>query len=94
MNWLGTRFAVSGDRLLDSFAPDLSHAAHRALERLGVEIVWDNRVVEIDANGVFTRDPTGTIRRINAYTVLFGPADRGRTRAVRSAGYGYAAAGI
>jgi len=66
----------SGDRLLDSFAPDLSSAARRALERLGVEIAWGNRVVEIDANGVVTRDAAGAMQRINAHTVLWAAGVR------------------
>ena len=66
----------SGDRLLDSFAPDLSSAARRALERLGVEIACGNRVVEIDANGVVTRDAAGAMQRINAHTVLWAAGVR------------------
>lgn len=66
----------SGDRLLDSFAPDLSLAARRALDRLGVEIAWGNRVVEIDTNGVTTRDAAGETRRINTRTVLWAAGVR------------------
>lgn len=53
----------SGDRLLDVFAPDLSAAAARALDGLGVEITWETRVVEIESANVVTRDAGGTFRR-------------------------------
>lgn len=66
----------SGDRLLDAFAPDLSAAATRALEELGVEILWETRVVEIDTAGVMTRDKGGTTRTIAAGTVIWAAGVR------------------
>jgi len=66
----------SGDRLLDAFAPDLSAAAARALEGLGVEILWGTKVVEIESTGVVTRDTQGTTRRIAADTVIWAAGVR------------------
>jgi len=66
----------SGDRLLDAFAPDLSASAARALEGLGVEILWGTRVVEIEPGGVVTRDAEGTTRRIAAATVVWAAGVR------------------
>ena len=66
----------SGDRLLDSFAPDLSRAARRGLERLGGEIAWGTRVVDIGPDHVVTRDGSGTTRRIDAGTVIWAAGVR------------------
>ncbi|HEY0748278.1 MAG TPA: NAD(P)/FAD-dependent oxidoreductase [Steroidobacteraceae bacterium] len=42
----------AGPRILPSFAPDLSAYAHRALERLGVEVQLNSAVTDCNANGV------------------------------------------
>ena len=42
----------AGPRILPSFAPDLSAYAHRALERLGVEVQLGSAVTDCNANGV------------------------------------------
>ncbi|MEA3139892.1 MAG: hypothetical protein QOK23_2061 [Gammaproteobacteria bacterium] len=42
----------AGPRILPSFAPDLSAYAHRALERLGVEVQVNRAVTDCNANGV------------------------------------------
>ncbi|HEY0803261.1 MAG TPA: NAD(P)/FAD-dependent oxidoreductase [Steroidobacteraceae bacterium] len=42
----------AGPRLLPSFAPDLSAYAHRALERLGVEVQLGSAVTDCNASGV------------------------------------------
>lgn len=75
----------SGDRLLDAFAPDLSRTARRALERLGVEIAWGNRVVDIRPDCVLTRDACGGTRRIEAGTVIWAAGVRAATLGARLA---------
>jgi NADH:ubiquinone reductase (H+-translocating) len=42
----------AGPRILPSFAPDLSAYAHRALERLGVQVQVGSAVTECNSNGV------------------------------------------
>jgi NADH dehydrogenase len=42
----------AGPRILPSFAPDLSAYAHRALERLGVEVQLGSAVTDCNSNGV------------------------------------------
>lgn len=42
----------AGPRILPSFAPDLSAYAHRALERLGVEVQVGSAVTDCNSNGV------------------------------------------
>jgi NADH:ubiquinone reductase (H+-translocating) len=42
----------AGPRLLPAFAPDLSAYAHRALERLGVEVRLGSAVTDCSSNGV------------------------------------------
>ncbi|MDA8586413.1 NAD(P)/FAD-dependent oxidoreductase [Rhodobacteraceae bacterium] len=42
----------AGDRLLKAFPPELSDKAQAALEKLGVEVMTDTRVQDIDADGV------------------------------------------
>ena len=66
----------SGDRLLDSFAPDLADSARRALERLGVEILWGHRVVDIRSGHVVVRDKAGGERRIEAETIVWAAGVR------------------
>jgi NADH dehydrogenase/putative oxidoreductase len=56
----------SGSRLLPTFAPPLSASAERALRSLGVEIVLDQRVENIDGEGVVVGG-----RRLAARTVIW-----------------------
>jgi NADH dehydrogenase len=54
----------AGDRLLPALAPDLSAYAHRALERLGVEVVLHRPVQDISERGAKVGDefiPAATI---------------------------------
>lgn len=44
--------AHSGDRLLPSFSPHLSHKAREQLERIGVEVRTHSRVTNLDGEGV------------------------------------------
>ena len=60
-----------GDRLLPAFAPELSAAAARQLEKLGVEIRTSVRVTNIDADGVQLGD-----ERIVARTVVWAAGVR------------------
>jgi len=55
-----------GDRVLGNFLPDLSAYAHKALERLGVEVKLNNYVTACDATGVVFGG-----RRLEAATVLW-----------------------
>jgi NADH dehydrogenase FAD-containing subunit len=56
----------AGPRVLAAFPPSLSAVAKRSLEQLGVEVLTDTRVMEMDAGGVTT--PSG---RIDAATRLW-----------------------
>lgn len=58
------------DRVLPSFAPDLSAAAERDLSRLGVRVRTGSKVTDLDGAGVALR--TGdAVERIPAKTVLW-----------------------
>ncbi len=61
----------SGKRILNTFSPELSGKAARALEKLGVQIWTSSRVSCIDANGV----QIGS-ERIEAATVLWAAGVR------------------
>ncbi len=54
------------DRVLPGYRPELSAAAHRQLERLGVEVRTGARVTDVDAGGVHIGS-----ERIAARTVLW-----------------------
>jgi NADH dehydrogenase FAD-containing subunit/uncharacterized membrane protein YphA (DoxX/SURF4 family) len=56
----------SGPRVLPAFPEVLSSRAQQALERLGVDVLTDSRVEDIDADGVIVSG-----RRIRASTVLW-----------------------
>jgi NADH dehydrogenase FAD-containing subunit/uncharacterized membrane protein YphA (DoxX/SURF4 family) len=56
----------SAPRVLPSFEPKLAAIAHRCLERLGVDVLVNHRVEDIDAQGVMVSG-----RRIAARTVLW-----------------------
>ncbi|HET6582507.1 MAG TPA: NAD(P)/FAD-dependent oxidoreductase, partial [Nannocystaceae bacterium] len=60
-----------GDRVLPSFDPELSAAAARDLERLGVTVWTDTRVTQIDATGV-----QAGAERVRAATVLWAAGVR------------------
>jgi NADH:ubiquinone reductase (H+-translocating) len=53
-----------GDRVLPSYVPKLSEKAREQLERLGVEVRSDQRVTNIDANGVNVGDQRTTARTV------------------------------
>ncbi len=60
-----------GPRILSSFAPELSAAAQRDLERLGVTVWTDTRVTKVDAHGV-----QAGAERVQARTVLWAAGVR------------------
>src|ERR1700722_5719933 len=83
----------AGPRILPSFAPDLSAYAHRALERLGVEVQLGSAVTDCHAGGVVVGGRTvaadvilwaAGVRASAAAAWLGAPADnagRGRVAA-------------
>jgi NADH dehydrogenase len=58
------------DRVLTAFPPDLSERAQRDLEGLGVEIILNTRVTDVDEKGLTAETPDGTIR-IDANNVFW-----------------------
>jgi NADH dehydrogenase len=57
-------------RLLPPFSPDLSHAAERGLQRLGVEVVTGGRVTDVQSDHVLVHKD-GEDKRINTRTVIW-----------------------
>ena len=66
----------SGDRVLDTYAPELSAAALTALESLGAEVWRGRRVVELQPGHVVVRDRAGTLQRIDTATVVWAAGVR------------------
>jgi NADH dehydrogenase len=65
------------DRILPTFADQLSHQARRDLERLGVAVRTRTRVTEIDGHGVtVSAEDRGESERIPARTVLWAAGVR------------------
>ncbi len=58
-------------RILPPFPPRLSAEAGRALQRLGVTLVLDTSVVDIDEHSVCTRDSEGTTVRVPTRTMVW-----------------------
>jgi NADH:quinone reductase (non-electrogenic) len=61
----------AGDRVLSAFPPALSAKAQRSLSQLGVTILPNLTVVELDARSVTLRDAGGTSQQIPARTVVW-----------------------
>jgi NADH dehydrogenase len=61
----------AADRVLTSFPPSLSAKAERSLERLGVTVLTQRMVVEIDAGGVTLQDRDGGAERIASHAVVW-----------------------
>ena len=59
------------DRILPPYPPDRSRAARRQLEKLGVEVRTETKVVDIDERSVKVSMPDGTTSEIPARTVLW-----------------------
>lgn len=64
------------DRVLSSFAADLSDRAQRDLEGLGVEVILKTRVTDVDEKGLTAETPDGTIR-IDANNVFWAAGVKG-----------------
>jgi NADH dehydrogenase len=61
----------ASDRVLTTFPPSLSGKAARSLEKLGVSVLANTKVVGVDAEGVSIDDGTGTQARIPSRTVIW-----------------------
>lgn len=61
----------AGPALLGGYGPALSDKTRRALERLGVEVRLDTRVVGVDAAGVDVVEPDGRTARFEAATKVW-----------------------
>jgi NADH dehydrogenase len=62
----------ASDRVLGSFPPRLSASAQRALERLGVSVLLDRRVVEVDEGSVTVEDGEGASETIPTGAIVWG----------------------
>lgn len=60
-----------GPYLLSAFPDHLRTAARKSLERLGVEVLTDAIVTDIDAQGVVWSSSADHVERIEAHTVLW-----------------------
>ncbi len=60
-----------GDRVLQTFPPSLSRKAAQALERLGVTVMLDRTVIDVDGSSVTFQDPAGKRDRIATRTVIW-----------------------
>jgi NADH:ubiquinone reductase (H+-translocating) len=61
----------ASDRVLAAFPPRLSAAAQRALERLGVSVLLERRVLEVDEGSVTVGDAEGTLETIPAGAIVW-----------------------
>jgi len=64
------------DRVLTSFHPDLSERAKRDLEGLGIEVILNARVTDVDEKGLTAETPKGPVR-IDANNVIWAAGVRG-----------------
>ena len=64
------------DRVLTSFHPELSERAKRDLERLGVEVLLQTRVTDVDDRGLTAETPEGIVR-IDANNVIWAAGVKG-----------------
>ena len=60
-----------GEEVLRSFGPSLGAKAHRALDRLGVEMVLGAHVTDVRADGVTLSSKDGSVSHVAARTVLW-----------------------
>jgi NADH:ubiquinone reductase (H+-translocating) len=61
----------TGDRVLTAFPPSLSRKAARSLESLGVTLLLQRTVVDIDGEAVTIAAPDGSTERIPARTAIW-----------------------
>ena len=59
------------DRVLGTFPPRLSAKAARALARLGVTVMLETTVTDVDAGSVTWRTPDGALARVPVRTVIW-----------------------
>ncbi|HET7029727.1 MAG TPA: NAD(P)/FAD-dependent oxidoreductase [Candidatus Limnocylindrales bacterium] len=59
------------ERVLATYPPGRSRSAHRQLERLGVTVRLNERVVDLDERSVTTEQPDGTRDQVRAGTILW-----------------------
>ena len=71
------------DRVLTTFPPSLSHKAARSLESLGVTLLLEHTVVDIDAQAVTVAGPDGSTERIPARTAIWAAGVRASSLAAR-----------
>ena len=75
------------ERVLNTYPPELSHKAQRALEKLGVEVRCNLMVTGIDQEGLSVQTPGGD-ERITTRTVIWAAgvraSDMGKTLAART----------
>jgi NADH dehydrogenase len=64
------------DRVLTAFDEELSERAQRDLESLGVEVILNTRVTDVDEKGLTAETPDGTIR-IDANNVFWAAGVKG-----------------
>ena len=64
------------DRVLTSFHPELSERAKRDLESLGVEVLLETRVIDVDEKGLTAMTPEGEVR-IDANNVIWAAGVKG-----------------
>jgi NADH:ubiquinone reductase (H+-translocating) len=72
----------AADRVLTGFPPSLSARAAAALEALGVTLVLEHTLTDVDVEGVTTKSPSGESTRYPAHTVVWAagvtPSDLAR----------------
>jgi NADH:quinone reductase (non-electrogenic) len=61
----------TGDRVLQAFPPSLSRKARQSLERLGVTVMLDQTVVDVDANSVTIQHVAGGREQVATRTVIW-----------------------
>jgi NADH dehydrogenase len=60
----------ASDRILTAFDPELSEKAQKTLEQLGVEVMLEAMVTDVDDTGLTAKTPEGEVR-IDAYNVIW-----------------------
>jgi NADH dehydrogenase len=61
----------ASDRVLGSFPPRLSASARRALERLGVSVMLERRVIDVDEGSVTVEDGRGRLETIPTGAIVW-----------------------
>ena len=69
------------DSVLGAFGSKLGAGAARQLEKLGVEVWLDEKVVDVDGRGMTVEDKSGTRTRIPARTIVWAAGVKGSSLA-------------